>query len=60
MMQVANNTHEQAMLGDFQTAVEDAILGSSEAHQKQMMKLLSMPDKGSIFANIIYEMLNRN
>lgn len=58
MTQIANNSREQAMLGDFQRAVEDAILDSSEAHQKQMMKLLAMPEKGNIFANIIYEMLN--
>lgn len=59
MTQIANNTREQAMLGDFQKAIEDAILDSNEAHQKQMLKLLSMPEKGSVFANIIYEMLNR-
>lgn len=59
MTQIANNTREQAMLGDFQKAVEDAILDSNEVHQKQMLKLLSMPDKGSVFANIIYEMVNR-
>lgn len=59
MTQIANNTREQAMLGDFQKAVEDAILDSSAAHQKQMMQLLSMPEKGSVFANIIYEMLNK-
>ncbi|MEJ8476657.1 type I restriction endonuclease subunit R [Roseibium algae] len=59
MTQIANNTREQAMLGDFQKAIEDAILDSNEAHQKQMLKLLSMPDKGKEFANIIYEMLNQ-
>lgn len=59
MTQIANNTREQAMLGDFQKAVEDAILDSSEAHQKQMMKLMSMPEKGSVFASVIYEMLNK-
>lgn len=59
MTQIANNTREQAMLGDFQKAIEDAILDSNEAHQKQMMKLLTMPEKGNIFANIIYEMLSR-
>ena len=58
MTQIANNTREQAMLGDFQKAVEDAILDSNEVHQKQMMKLLTMPEKGNIFAKIIYEMLN--
>ncbi|MEP3632384.1 MAG: DEAD/DEAH box helicase family protein [Shimia thalassica] len=58
MMQIANNTREQAMLGDFQKAVEDAILDSSTAHQKQMMQLLAFPEKGGLFASIIYEMLN--
>lgn len=41
-------------------AIEDAILDSSEAHQKQMMKLLTMPELGKTFANIIYEMLQRD
>ena len=59
MTQIANNTREQAMLGDFQKAIEDAILDSNEAHQKQMLKLLTMPETGNAFANIIYEMLNR-
>lgn len=58
MAQIANNTREQAMIGDFKKAVEDAILDSSDAHQKQMMKLLSNPDLGNSFANIIYEMIN--
>ena len=57
MTQIANNTREQAMLGDFEKAVENAILDSSEIHQKQMMKLLSNPESGSIFAEIIYEMI---
>ena len=45
MTQMANNTKEQAMLGDFQKAVDDAILNSSETHQKLMMKLLAMGEK---------------
>ncbi|MEQ3709187.1 MAG: hypothetical protein ABNH38_01105 [Tateyamaria sp.] len=48
------------MLGDFQKAVEDAILDSSAAHQKQMTTLLSTPDKGSLFADIIYEFIKRD
>lgn len=58
MTQIANNTKEQAMLGDFQKAVDDAILDSSETHQKLMMKLLAMGEKRSIYDNIIYDMLN--
>ena len=58
MTQILNNTREQAMLGDFQQAVENAILDSNEAHQKQMMRLLSSPENGSAFADIVYELLN--
>ncbi len=58
MTQIVNNTREQAMLGDFQKAVENAILDSNEAHQKQMMRLLNSPEIGSAFADIVYELLN--
>ncbi len=37
MQQIANNPAEQAMLGDFTKAVDDAVMDSSKAHQKQMM-----------------------
>lgn len=57
MKQIANNTREQAMLGDFPKAMDDAILGSSAAHQEQMMQLLSDPAKASIFARVIFDML---
>ncbi|MBU1238620.1 hypothetical protein KJ865_02830 [Myxococcota bacterium] len=59
MEQIANNTEEQAMLGDFPKAVDDAILDSSSAHQNQMMQLLSDPKKASGFANLIFELLQR-
>ena len=58
MKQIANNTREQAMLGDFPKAMDDAILGSSAAHQEQMMQLLSDPAKVSIFARVIFDMLS--
>jgi len=53
----ANNTDEQAMLGDFPKAIDDAILGSSEAHQNQMMQLLSDETKAQQFAKIIFGLL---
>lgn len=59
MTQIANTTREQAMLGDFQKAIEIAILDGNEAQQKQMMKLRSVPEKRSAFANITFEILNR-
>ncbi|AFS36341.1 type I restriction endonuclease subunit R [Alteromonas macleodii] len=58
MTQIANNTPEQAMLGDFPKAIDDAILSSGEAHQEQMMQLLSDPMKTAAFARVIFEMLN--
>jgi type I restriction enzyme R subunit len=57
VMQIAKNTREQALLGDFPKAIEDAILNSNEAQQKQMMKLLSMSDKFSQFMNTVYDMM---
>ncbi|WP_209438580.1 type I restriction endonuclease subunit R [Vibrio natriegens] len=58
MSQIANNTREQAMLGDFPRAIDDAILNSNEAHQEQMMQLLSDPNKTKQFARVIFEMLS--
>ena len=57
MNQIANNTEEQAMLGDFGKAVDDAVLDSSEAHQNQMMQLLADPDKAKGFAEIVFDLL---
>jgi len=57
MTQIANNSPEQAMLGDFPRAIDDAILGSHEAHQEQMMQLLSDPKKAAGFAKVVFEML---
>ncbi|MDX1692464.1 MAG: DEAD/DEAH box helicase family protein, partial [Ketobacteraceae bacterium] len=57
MNQIENNTAEQALLGDFGKAVDDAIIGSSEAHQEQMMQLLSDPKKSHDFARLIYELI---
>jgi type I restriction enzyme R subunit len=57
MDQIANNTDEQAMLGDFPLAIDEAVLGSSDAHQNQMIQLLSDPDKSKRFAQVIFELL---
>lgn len=60
MHQVANNTPEQAMLGDFPKAVDDAILSSSDAHQNQMMQLLSDPRKADQFSKLIFALLSHD
>ena len=58
MSQIANNTREQAMLGDFPQAIDDAILDSNESHQEQMMQLLSDPTKTKQFARVVFDMLS--
>ena len=57
MQQLANNTPEQALLGNFANAVDDAIMGSGDAHQNQMMQLLSDPAKASKFARVVFDLL---
>jgi type I restriction enzyme R subunit len=57
MKQIANNSSEQAMLGDFTKAIDDAVMDSSEAHQNQMMQLLSNPDKAKGFAKVVFDLL---
>ncbi|MGJ8641768.1 MAG: type I restriction endonuclease subunit R [Luteolibacter sp.] len=57
MDQIANNTDEQAMLGDFPKAIDDAILDSSDAHENQKLQLLSDPAKAKGFARLIFELL---
>ena len=57
MQQISENTAEQAMLGDFPQAMDDAIMNSSEAHQNQMMQLLSDPAKNARFQKLIFEMI---
>ena len=57
VMQIKHNSPEQALLGDFSKAVDDAILDSSEAHQNQMMQLLADPDKSEKFKRMVFDML---
>lgn len=57
MKQIANNSPQQAMLGDFIKAVDDAVMDSSEAHQNQMMQLLSDPAKAAGFAKVVFDLL---
>ncbi|MBA4502120.1 hypothetical protein [Marinobacterium marinum] len=54
--QLRNNTPEQAFLGDFPQAVDDAVMGSSEAHQNQMLQILSNPQVAQGFARVVFDM----
>lgn len=57
MHQILNNSPEQAMLGDFPKALDDAVMDSSEAHQKQMMQYLSNPEVAKGFARVVFDLL---
>lgn len=57
MQQIASNSAEQAMLGDFAKAIDDAVLDSSEAHRNQMMQLLSDPVKAKGFSKLFFDLL---
>ncbi|MEH6543015.1 MAG: DEAD/DEAH box helicase family protein [Porticoccaceae bacterium] len=59
MSQIATNTPEQAMLGDFPKAIDDAVLDSNDAHQNQMLQLLSDPAKAQAFSRIVFDLLSR-
>ena len=45
------------MLGDFTKAVDDAVMDSSDAHQDQMMQLLSDLAKAAGFAKVVFDLL---
>ena len=57
MEQVATNSPETAMLGGFKQAVDDAIFGSSAAHQNQMLQLLGSTDRSEKFYGLVLELL---
>ena len=57
MEQIENNSPEQALLGDFGEALDEAVMNSGEAHQNQMMQYLNSPEIQANFQRIIFEML---
>lgn len=57
MTQISNNTPEQALLGDFPQAIDDAVMDSNEAHQEMMMQYLSNPDLAKGFARVVFDLL---
>lgn len=58
--QMQENTREQAMLGDFGKALEDAIMDSGEAHENQMMQLLTDEARKTKFKHLIFDLLATN
>ena len=57
MKQIENNTAEQALLGDFPQAIDDAVVDSNEAQQEMMMQYLSNPELARGFARAVFDML---
>ncbi|MDQ6950540.1 MAG: hypothetical protein Q9M26_02620 [Mariprofundales bacterium] len=45
------------MLGDFSKAIDDAVMDSRQAHQNQMMQILSNPNRASAFARVVFDLL---
>ncbi|MDB2384718.1 DEAD/DEAH box helicase family protein, partial [Endozoicomonas sp.] len=56
MSQVSNNTAEQAMLGDFASALDNAVMDSNEAQQDMMRQYLSKPETATGFAHVVFDM----
>ncbi|MDQ6970088.1 MAG: hypothetical protein Q9M16_06245 [Mariprofundus sp.] len=42
---------------DLSKAIDDAVMDSSDAHQNQMMQVLSDPNRASVFARVVFDML---
>lgn len=57
MNQIANNSPEQALLGDFVGALDDAVMASSEVHQNQMTQYLNSKEVQAKFQRVVFEML---
>ncbi|MBL4635247.1 MAG: hypothetical protein JKY56_15385, partial [Kofleriaceae bacterium] len=57
MKQIDNNSPEQAMLGDFADALDDAVMDSADAHQNQMMQVLNDKTIQAGFGRIVFDML---
>lgn len=60
MHQIRNNSSEQAFLGDFPTALDEAVMDSSDAHKNQMMQILSNPQVAQGFARVVFDILTNS
>jgi type I restriction enzyme R subunit len=57
MHQIANNSAEQALLGDFPGALDEAVMESGDAHQNQMMQYLNSKELQAGFQRVVFDML---
>lgn len=59
MDQIRNNSKEQAMMGEYPTAVQGAVIGSMEAHQDLAMQFLASEQVAKGIADVLFELLKR-
>ena len=57
MDQIKNNSPEQAILGDFSGAMDDAVMESGDVHQNQMAQYLNNAEIAAKFQRVIFDML---
>jgi type I restriction enzyme R subunit len=57
MHQVNNNSDDQALLGDFPDAVDNAVMDSGDAHQNQKMQYLSSPAIASGVQRLLLDLI---
>lgn len=57
MEQVTNNSKEQAMMGGFAEAINDAVIDSLDAHQSLATQVLGKDKIRKGLANIVYELI---
>ena len=57
MHKIANNFPAQALLGSLPGAIDDAVMGSREAHQNQMMQYLNNKELQAGFQRVVFDML---
>jgi len=57
MQQIENNSPEQARLGTFSSALDDAVMDSDDAHSNQKLQLMSDSNKANQFATLMLDVL---
>ncbi len=57
--QINNNTKEQAMMGGFSDAINDAVIGSLDIHQNLASQVLSQEKIKNGLADIVYELISK-
>ena len=57
MEQIRNNSAEQAMLGDFPVAFDNAVMESDAAFSNQTMQIMSDPEKAKKAMKILFELV---